>query len=129
MSLLIVKNAISEFLSEINNNIDIETSLCSCDAVTMSSSDSNSQISFMHKNAPYVGITLTDVLDNCDHCINNWGVDIVDNSEQIAEIEQQIEELEERIADLNDRAINVCLAKDLRNRIMILGNNLEALEN
>lgn len=119
----LVNEAIAAFLEE---NTNVETCGCTCGAVTMSGSAG--EIAFLKSNAPFIGLTLNESF-GCNHCNNSWGVDIVDHSEEISELEEQIEELEDRLEELDKTAINVHTTNDLTQRIEILKSNLESLEN
>lgn len=119
-----VNEAIANFITE-NRHSEITTVLCRCGAVTMSSLSSADSIAFLSANAPFIGFTLEGVTQNCNHCANNWGVDIVDHSVEIAEIEEQIEELEQEL----EEAHSVTVRSNLEERLEILRSNLEALEN
>jgi hypothetical protein len=70
-----VTDAISEFLDS-HRNQEVETNLCSCGAITMTTFESSDSIQFKSENAPFIKPTNDMVLDNCNHCANNWGVDI-----------------------------------------------------
>ena len=70
-----VTEAISEFLDS-HRNQEVETNLCSCGAITMTTFESSDSIQFISENAPFIKSTNNMILDNCNHCVNNWGVDI-----------------------------------------------------
>ena len=86
-----VTEAISEFFNS-HRHQEIETSICSCGAITMKTFESADSIQFKTENAPFIKPTNDMLFCNCNHCINNWGVDIEDNEDEDNEDEDNEDE-------------------------------------
>ena len=66
---------------ESNEHSEIYTNLCGCGAITMSSYGSQDSIQFLQENAPYIKPTNDMIMCNCNHCCNNWGLDVEEEIE------------------------------------------------
>lgn len=80
----VVAEAISEYLNN-HKHADIEVSECSCGAMTMINFKNSESISFKKENAPYISATSDGLLHNCNHCANDWGVDVEFEEEELEE--------------------------------------------
>ena len=77
----LVNQAIANFL-ENNQGNGVYTNICSCGAVTMGAYGSSDEISFLQENAPFIKATNYNLMCNCNHCCNNWGVDVDEEDEE-----------------------------------------------
>lgn len=105
-----VAKEIGQFL-DWNHDTEIETHLCKCGAITMQTS-TRAEISFLQKNAPYIKPTFEGVNANCNRCTNNWGVDMVDHSEAIEQLEIELEELEDQDEVTAEDAARISFLKE-----------------
>ncbi|MCF1457814.1 MAG: hypothetical protein LPH21_09700 [Shewanella sp.] len=82
----IYKNANTHLLREVaggiadfrasNKGREVYVHKCQCGALTMSVIENHESAVFMHENAPYIQPTNDVEMCNCNHCVNNDGLDI-----------------------------------------------------
>lgn len=68
--------ALSDFMLSAGEQ-EIYSSLCNCGAITMSCYGTNDlSLSFKAETLPFIKPTNDIIACNCNHCVNNWGIDI-----------------------------------------------------